>query len=210
MNYYLRTLEGVGRCFGGALYDEFYNLFGAWLEQYKDRKRAAYQALINLRVKYPNADFGEIYDIINDNYNRDPGNYYNVYEGAKAYRITESRQRQQAQAQAAASEQERAHAAYYEAAQAEAERDTLELIKEQEAAQAAAVEQAQEIINEVEPMQEINIENQLIESTPTYTIIDETADSITYEDEAGNVHVEPKASAAPWILAAAAAVLFLA
>ena len=39
---------------------------------------------------------------------------------------------------------------------------------------------------------------------------DETDDSITYEDEAGNVHVEPKASAAPWLILAAAAVLFLA
>ena len=67
-----------------------------------------------------------------------------------------------------------------------------------------------EIVNEVEPMQEITLENQVVESLPTYTIIDETADSITYEDEAGNIHVEPKASAAPWLILAAAAALFLA
>lgn len=67
-----------------------------------------------------------------------------------------------------------------------------------------------QIVNEVEPMNELQIENQVVESLPTYTIIDETADSITYEDEAGNVHVEPKASAAPWLILAAAAVLFLA
>lgn len=68
----------------------------------------------------------------------------------------------------------------------------------------------EEFLKEGEQMQDITIENQVIESTPTYTIIDETADSITYEDEAGNVHVEPKASAAPWLILAAAAALFLA
>ena len=68
----------------------------------------------------------------------------------------------------------------------------------------------EEFLKEGEQMQDITIENQVIESTPTYTIIDETADSITYEDEAGNVHIEPKASAAPWLILAAAAALFLA
>lgn len=67
-----------------------------------------------------------------------------------------------------------------------------------------------EIVNEVKPMNELQIENQVVESLPTYTIIDETAESITYEDEAGNVHIEPKASAAPWLILAAAAALFLA
>ena len=95
-----------------------------------------------------------------------------------------------------------------EQAQAEAlERAQSEAMEQ---AQAEAIEQANEIINEVTPMQDITLENQVIESTPTYTIIDETDDSITYEDEAGNVHVEPKASAAPWLILAAAAVLFLA
>lgn len=68
----------------------------------------------------------------------------------------------------------------------------------------------EEFLKEGEQMQDITLENQVIESTPTYTIIDETADSITYEDEAGNIHVEPKASAAPWLILAAAAALFLA
>ena len=65
--------------------------------------------------------------------------------------------------------------------------------------------------NEVDSMQEITLENQVVESLPTYTIIDETADSFVYEDEAGNIHIEPKAqSAAPWLILAAAAALFLA
>lgn len=68
----------------------------------------------------------------------------------------------------------------------------------------------EEFMKEGEQMQDITLENQVIESTPNYTIIDETADSITYEDEAGNIHVEPKASAAPWLILAAAAALFLA
>lgn len=58
--------------------------------------------------------------------------------------------------------------------------------------------------------QELTLENQIVTSTPVYTIIDETADSITYEDEAGNVHIEPKASVSPWLILAAAAALFLA
>lgn len=69
----------------------------------------------------------------------------------------------------------------------------------------------EEFLKEGEQMQDITLENQVVESTPTYTIIDETTDSITYEDEAGNVHVEPKAaSAAPWLILAAAAALFMA
>lgn len=68
----------------------------------------------------------------------------------------------------------------------------------------------EEFLKEGEQMQDITLENQVIESTQTYTIIDETAGSITYEDEAGNIHIDPKASAAPWLILAAAAALFLA
>lgn len=69
----------------------------------------------------------------------------------------------------------------------------------------------EEFLKEGEQMQDITLENQVVESTPTYAIIDETSDSITYEDEAGNIHIEPKAaSAAPWLILAAAAALFLA
>ena len=194
MNYYLRTLEGVGRCFGGVLFDEFYRIVGNYKAVGTDLKAAAFGALKYLRGIYPNSSFDEIYNAVNERYKTDPYNYKKVYEGTQAFIIYESRKAQAAQAAQQASEQARAYA---EAMKAQAE--------------AEAVEQAQAIINEGEPMQEINIENQVIESTPTYTIIDETEDSITYEDEAGNVHTEPKASAAPWlILAAAAAALFMA
>lgn len=69
----------------------------------------------------------------------------------------------------------------------------------------------EEFLKEGEQMQDITLENQIVESTPTYTIIDETPYSIIYEDEFGNVHEDPKAaSAAPWLILAAAAALFLA
>lgn len=71
-------------------------------------------------------------------------------------------------------------------------------------------DELKQIVNEVKPMQEITLENQVVDSLPTYTIIDETADSITYEDEAGNIHVEPKSNSATWLIIAAAAALFLA
>ena len=204
MNYYLRTLEGVGRCFGGVLFDEFYRIVGNYKAVGTDLKAAAFGALKYLRGIYPNSSFDEIYNAVNERYKTDPYNYKKVYEGTQAFIIYESRKAQAAQAAQQASEQARAYA---EAMKAQAEAEAVE----QAQAEAEAVEQAQAIINEGEPMQEINIENQVIESTPTYTIIDETEDSITYEDEAGNVHTEPKASAAPWlILAAAAAALFMA
>ena len=118
-------------------------------------------------------------------------------EQAQAGEETRRRQAEQAREDAAA-----AARAYSEAMKAQAEA--------MEQAQAEAVEQANEIINEGATMQELTLENQVIESTPTYTIIDETADSITYEDEAGNVHIEPKSNAATWLIIAAAAALFLA
>ena len=185
-----------------------------------DLKEAAFGALKYLRGIYPNSSFDEIYNAVNERYKTDPYNYKKVYEGTQAFIIYESRKAQAAQAAQQAAEQARAYA---EAMKAQAEAETVEHAQaeaiehaqaeaiEHAQAEAEAVEQAQAIINEGEPMQEINIENQVIESTPTYTIIDETEDSITYEDEAGNVHTEPKASAAPWlILAAAAAALFMA
>ena len=238
MNYYLRTLEGVGRCFGGVLFDEFYRIVGNYKSVGTDLKDAAFGALKYLRGIYPNSSFDEIYNAVNERYKTDPYNYKKVYEGTQAFILYESRKAQAAQAAQQAAEQARAYAEAMKAQaeaeaveQAQAEAEAVEQAQaeaveqaqaeavekaqaeaiEQAQAEAEAVEQAQAIINEGEPMQEINIENQVIESTPTYTIIDETEDSITYEDEAGNVHTEPKASAAPWlILASAAAALFLA
>lgn len=90
--------------------------------------------------------------------------------------------------------------------------------------EARAIAEAEQIINRGETMteakvndvfntdSEIEIEPVIVDSLPEYSIIDEDETSITYEDEAGGVHTIPKAktSAAPWLLAAAAAVFFLA
>lgn len=83
---------------------------------------------------------------------------------------------------------------------------------EERARQERIEQEIADFMKEGEKMNERNITltTQTIEATPTYTIIAEDSDSITYEDEAGNIHIEPKASAAPWLLLAAAAVLFLA
>lgn len=66
--------------------------------------------------------------------------------------------------------------------------------------------------SEVEKMNEQNIDISpvVISSQHEYTIIDEDDNTITYQDETGAVYVEPKASAATWLILAAAAALFLA
>ena len=118
----------------------------------------------------------------------------------------------------AADEQRRREAAanLEEAEAIRAEIDARRAADEQARAEREREEQVKREIEEFEREgekmneQDLTLENQVITSTPVYTIIDETADSITYEDEAGNVHVEPKASAAPWLILAAAAALFLA
>lgn len=75
-------------------------------------------------------------------------------------------------------------------------------------------EAAETYESEVKRMEE---ENKTIEISPVvvsseheYTIIDEDANSITYQDETGEIYIEPKGGKAwPWILAGAVAVFFL-
>lgn len=239
MNYFLRTLEGLGDVTGGVvntflenyvsrymnenLLDRHFFAFRDFVNDYPDM---VYKSLVNEIIKYVRGLEGQWgqtgWAKLADNM----AAWYTQF-------LRKSRDEQAAQEQAAQYEEAmKERAAAIEAAQEaeESRRRQAEQAQEQAAAaarayseamkarpvdeiakaQAEAVEQANEIINEVKPMQDITLENQVIESTPTYTIIDETAESITYEDEAGNVHVEPKASAAPWLILAAAAALFLA
>ena len=72
MNYYLRTLEGVGRCFGGVLFDEFYRIVGNYKAVGTDLKEAAFGALKYLRGIYPNSSFDEIYNAVNEPHKTDP------------------------------------------------------------------------------------------------------------------------------------------
>lgn len=144
MRYYLRTLEGVGRCFGGVLYDEFLRRFETLLNAGNSRKLSTYGALKQMRSmsSFKDADFSEIYAVIDDKYKGDPYNYREVFEGKEAFIIDESRKRQKAQAQEAAQEQARAIAEAQEAqarAEMEAERAAaLKFEQEEAAAQAAA------------------------------------------------------------------------
>lgn len=58
--------------------------------------------------------------------------------------------------------------------------------------------------------QNINLTETPVYSEHEYTIIDEDANTITYQDETGAVHVEPKAGRAlPWIIAGAVALFAL-
>lgn len=106
--------------------------------------------------------------------------------------------------------------------EAEAAREALDARKraDRDAREAeAAIEQAQEIINEGNGMAqnipaqdetEVTIPTQLVTSGQEYTVVDETAETISYVDEAGELHVEQKQkSGLGWILAAAAAVFLL-
>ena len=263
MKYYLRTLEGVGRCFGGVLFDEFYNRFSIILSSTKDRKLATFNALKQMREIYKDADFSEIYQAIDERYNKDPNNYYNVYEGKEAFLIDESRKKQQAQAQEDAQRQAEA-IAEAERAQKEAERAEAERLEQEEEAKAAAAEirryeelreeiaadleyinNGQIIIYTPEALQiykeltgrdysevlarhdeareayesevKMQEENKSIEISPVivssgheYTIIEEDENSITYQDETGEIHIEQKAGSVwPWVLAGAAALFFL-
>lgn len=270
MNYYLRTLEGVGRCFGGVLFDEFYKIVSRLKSVGTDLKDAAFSALVQMRDKYPNSDFSEIYAAIDERYKSEPYNYKKVYEGKNAFIINESRKRQAAQASAQASEQARAMAQAKEEAERaemEARRAAAARMEEEEAAAQAAAEIAQyealrdEIANNInyiengqmilttpealqvykeltgrdyseilardeeaaavyesevkkmseeEKTQMVEISPVVINSEHEYSIIDEDDKTITYQDETGMIHIEPKASVAPWlILAGAAAALAL-
>lgn len=270
MNYYLRTLEGLGRCLGGSLYDEFLQVFQNYVIQGNARKLSTFNALKYLRLIYPDADFSEIYETINDKYYNSPANYRDVAAGAHEFRVADSRARQAAAAQK--QESEKAAAIYRARAIEEAEKQASEMEarraadykKQQEAAaqEAAAaiaeykaqrdeiasnlnyIENGQVILttpeqqaiykeitgrdyseilkhdeeaaavyeSEVERMNEQNIDISpvSVHAEHEYTIIDEDANTITYQDETGAVYVEPKSNKAlPWLIAGAAALFLL-
>ena len=199
MSYYLRTLEGISRPLGGWFLEAFLNIYRSNLGKYEDRKANTYYSLVEFREKFPRESFEEIYKYIREKYASNPSNYGQTYEGMKAFISMESRKQQSEAAAASAARQEEARA--------EAMR------KQEEDAQAAlqAEEEALQIINEGEQMeQNIELPETTVSELPEYTVLWEDSESITYEDEAGNIHTEAKAkSGAGWILAAAAGLLLL-
>lgn len=199
MSYYLRTLEGISRPLGGWFLEAFLNIYRSNLGKYEDRKANTYYSLVDFREQFPRESFEEIYNYIREKYKENPNNYAQTYEGMRAFISMESR-KQQAEAAAAAA-----------ARQAEARAESIREQEEEAAAARQAEAEALEIINEGEQMnQNIELPETTISELPEYTILWEDSESITYEDEAGEIHTEAKAkSGAGWILAAAAGLLLL-
>lgn len=199
MNYYLRTLEGLGRCLAG-LDDIQKNFLNNSLkrnfEETNDLQKAVYNTIKNA-VYYQDYNLDDIVSWLLEGY-KDSIQEPLIKEAIRLYKVYESRQRQQAQAQEQASEQ------------AAAERSAKE-VEPMTATITDSVEYSTD--NEVITMNDENIEvgPVVVPSAHEYTYLWEDEKSITYQDETGEIHTEPKAenSAAPWLIAVAAALLFL-
>ena len=209
MRYYLRTLEGVGRCLG-ATFDEFKARIDYRRQSLGQGVRDAVRdELTELYYNGDNSYIG-IVNQVKETYG--PGtaaalgvmDFENLLEAEAARAAIDARRAAEAQAKA----------------QAEAEaRAMIEQANKEAQAEAAAIEEAQQIINEVATMEQEQEETQTatVEISPVsvhaeheYTIIDEDANTITYQDETGAVHVEPKAGGAlPWVIAGAVALFLL-
>ena len=209
MRYYLRTLEGVGRCLG-ATFDEFkYRIDYRRQSLGQGVRDAVRDELTELYYNGDNSYIG-IVNQVKATYG--PGtaaalgvmDFENLLEAEAARAAIDARRAAEAQAKAQAEAEARA---MIEQANAEAQ------------AEAAAIEEAQQIINEVATMEQEQEQTQTaaVELSPVsvhaeheYTIIDEDANTITYQDETGAVHVEPKAGGAlPWVIAGAVALFLL-
>ena len=190
-------MEGISRPLGGWFLESFLNLYQSNLGKYKDRKANTYYSLVEFREHYPLESFDEIYDYIREHYKNNPGDYDENYEGMREFIRKETVSKQSAAAAAAAAAQE--------------QKRNEKMIEINEYEPAAAVEEAEEILNEGVEMNDnyIELPGQTITSIPEYNLLWEDSESITYEDENGEIHTEPKAkSGAGWLLAGAA-LLFL-
>lgn len=230
MRYYLRTLEGVGRCLG-ATFDEFKARIDYRRQTLGQGVRDAVRD--ELTELYYNGDKSYIGIINQVKATYGPGtaaalgvmDFENLLEAEAARASIDARRAAEAQAKAQA-EAEAARAsidarrAADEQAKAQAEAEARAMIEQANAeaqAEAAAIEEAQQIINEVATMEQEETQTATVEISPVsvhaeheYTIIDEDANTITYQDETGAVHVEPKAGGAlPWVIAGAVALFLL-
>lgn len=191
MSYYLRTLEGLGDTQQYNYQTFIDNVKTRHIEYCQDAYTAIYGELDEVRTNYGDEFVKKIIEKL-----RIDHGYSEKNLNAAIERI-----------------------------EGEIEQDEIfENIRLQRIAENQAISEAEQIINRGETMteakvndivntdSEVEIEPVIVDSLPEYSIIDEDETSITYEDEAGGVHTIPKAktSAAPWLLAAAAAVFFLA
>lgn len=215
-NFYLQTLEGVPR-FGAVSEDRKTVVFNNFnflvtrdpdITAISDETRRFYNAFLRLESAFT---FEEIRTLWEGKKFKDSARQaVELYENQKEA----ERERDERDAQRRADMERKAREEEQRLAQEEAEREreARDELKRQ------AVEQAEEIINDGEsmaqniPEQDSNVEisTQLVTSGQEYTFIDETDETISYVDEAGDLHVEQKAkSGLGWLVAAAAALFLL-
>lgn len=193
---YLVTLEGVKNTLGGWFLDAFIDRYRSNLGKYKDRKSNTYYTLKEFRESFPRESFEEIYDYIRELYKNDPSNHGETYAGMREFIRAESVSQQSAAAAAAA------------AAQEEKRAESMVILEEHEPE--ASVSEEEIVIQEGDMNQNIELPEVSVSSLPEYNLLWEDSESITYEDESGNIHTEAKAkSGAGWLLVAAAGLLFL-
>lgn len=223
MSYYLQTLEGAPRYLGEVpqerrdMVRQAFDVYWQMTTDVKDLTERFYKVFNYLTRVYTDE---EIFTLV-DRPDVKPA----AAEAWRLFRINQGRKASAAQAAQSASEAEAARiAALQHQAQeeAEAEREAMDAQRREEVrraqeeadAQAAALDQAETIINEgngMEQQTDIELDTQLVSSTQELTKVDETDETIFYEDETGApVVVQKEKSIIPWIVAAAAAYFFFA
>lgn len=225
---YLQTLEGVPR-FGEVSQDRREAVRNAFDYFYKthfdviDPVERFYKTFMSLTFVYTDEEIRTLYDR--------PDLHPDAKKARDYFEIQRGRERAAAQAAEAASAAEAARRKAEAQAEAEAERrmdkeivimdpsgevsqDVEEIKPEPQdggISEEQIIQEAQTAINEGDNMeQEIQLQTQIITPGSDWTKIDETSNTISYEDENGDIHiVEKKKSGLGWLLAAAAAFWFL-
>ena len=222
MEYYLQTLEGVGRL-GGLGQSEknyFNNQLNRFYSESHDLSISVYKACKTALENFPEYFDAElIAEYLRESY-AGSINEPAVNEGLRQFRLYESRLRQKAAAQSAASEQARAREAAAAAAVEQSEvvqeateeinggeeMDENKILELEAAVPTAAVDPA----SESAAFSELEIGTQWVTSGKEYTVIDEDDKTISYVDETGALHVDakPQGGGVLAALAAVAAALF--
>lgn len=217
MNYYLQTLEGVPR-FGAVSEDRKKQVLDNFnflvtrdpdITAITDETRRFYNSLLRLDSAFTVEEIATLWE--GKKLKDSARQAVERYENQKAA----ERERDERDAQRRADMERKAREEEQRLLQEEAERER----EERDALRRQTVEQAEEIINEGNSMAQnipaheetdVSISTQLVTSGSEFTVVDETPETISYVDEAGELHVEQKAkSGLGWLVAAAAAFFLL-
>lgn len=226
-NFYLQTLEGVPRF--GSVSDErkkqvldnfnFLVTRDPDITAITDETRRFYNSFLRLEAAFTVEEIATLWEgkKLKDSA-RQAVELYENQKAAERERDERDAQRR-ADIERKASEEEAERERKDRDEEAEREREERDEQRRLAAQQASAVEEAEEIINEGDTMAQnipardetdVNISTQLVTSGQEYTVVDETAETIAYVDEAGELHVEQKQkSGLGWLVAAAAAFFLL-